>query len=492
MLFNSLSFLIFFPVCVLVYYAIPKRYQYVWLLAASYYFYMKWNPAYLLLLLFSTAVTFGGGTLVDRENRRRGGPRDDRRKLYVAGSFILNLGVLFIFKYLNMTLDLSERLAGLFGSDIELGRSDLLLPVGISFYTFQALSYTMDVYRGEIKAEKNFLRYALFVSFFPQLVAGPIERSKNLLPQVNMEHSFDYERARDGLYLMLWGYFLKVVLADRIAIAVDSVYNDHQSQNGVAIIIATVLFAFQIYCDFAGYSTIAIGAAKIMGYKLMENFDSPYLASSSGEFWRRWHISLSSWFRDYLYIPLGGNRKGRWRKYMNIMIVFLVSGLWHGAAWHFVVWGGLCGLYQVVGDVLRPARDKTCDKIRLRGKTRKVFSIAFTFVLTDFAWLFFRASGFRNAVDMIRHTCRSFTDGGIHMTCALGLNAANITVMLIGIAVLIAADAAKYRKVVLREKIAALPMVIRCMTTALIITLILVVGIWGAGYDSSAFIYFQF
>ena len=492
MLFNSLGFLIFFPVCVLVYYAIPKRYQYIWLLAASYYFYMKWNPAYLLLLLFSTAVTYTGGRLIEKAGSKPVTIRDDYRKMCVAASFILNLSVLFIFKYLNMTFDLCERLMSLFGSGAELGRSSLLLPVGISFYTFQALSYTMDVYRGEIKAEKNFLRYALFVSFFPQLVAGPIERSKNLLPQVRQEHSFDYERARDGLYLMLWGYFMKVVVADRIAIAVDSVYDNYTANNGIMMITATVLFAFQIYCDFAGYSTIAIGAAKILGFRLMENFESPYLSASSGEFWRRWHISLSSWFRDYLYIPLGGNRKGKARKYINIMIVFLVSGLWHGAAWHFVVWGGLCGLYQVIGDCLKGSRDKVCESIKLKGRIRKVFAVVFTFILTDFAWLFFRAKSLKVALKMIRRTFVSFGTGGIHFTTALGMNRANLIVMAAGILILMIADIVKYRKKDIRSRLLDLPMVPRCLFTAFVITLILVVGIWGPGYDSAAFIYFQF
>ncbi len=453
---------------------------------------MKWNPAYLLLLLFSTAITYTGGRLIEGAEHKQIKDPLSYKKLCVAGSFILNLSVLFIFKYLNMTIDLTERLMDLAGNSVSLGRSDLILPVGISFYTFQALSYTMDVYRGEIKAERNFLKYALFVSFFPQLVAGPIERSKNLLPQVNQEHSFDYERARDGLYLMLWGYFLKVVLADRIAIAVDSVYNDYTSHSGLMIILATVLFAFQIYCDFAGYSIIAIGAAKILGFKLMENFNSPYLAGSSADFWRRWHISLSSWFRDYLYIPLGGNRKGRYRKYLNLMIVFWVSGLWHGAAWHFVVWGGLCGLYQVLGDILKPARDKACAVLKIGGRLRCVLSVIVTFILTDLAWLFFRANGFKAAVKMISRIFTHTTSGNESVSDALSMNTANIIVMLMGILLLMTADMIKLRGGEIRGKLLALPMLPRCMLTAAIVTLILVIGIWGVGFDASAFIYFQF
>lgn len=235
---------------------------------------------------------------------------------------------------------------------------DILLPVGISFYTFQALGYTIDVYRGDTCAEKNFFQYALFVSFFPQLVAGPIERSSHLLQQLATPHKFNSEEAKSGLLLMLWGFFLKIVLADRIAIFVDWVYGDYHTFGGWYLIVATALFAIQIYCDFAGYSIIAMGAAQILGIRLMENFQSPYLAVSVADFWRRWHISLTSWFRDYLYIPLGGSRCSKWRKYMNKMIVFLVSGLWHGAKISFVVWGGLNGLYQIIGEILQPLRDK--------------------------------------------------------------------------------------------------------------------------------------
>lgn len=344
MLFNSINFIIFFPIVVSIYFAFPKKCSYIWLLVASYYFYMCWNVEYILLLFLSTLVTFLASLGIDyceKSNKLQEEKKSVCKKICVIGSLTCNLLILFFFKYANFTIDsLNVLLQTLHITVIE--RSfDVLLPVGISFYIFQALGYTIDVYRGEIEVETNFLRYALFVSFFPQLVAGPIERSKNLMKQLKESHSFDFDRMRDGLLLMLWGYFMKIVLADRIAIFVDAIYGDLETYTGYYVLIASILFAFQIYCDFAGYSTIAMGAAKILGFTLMENFNAPYLSLSVAEFWRRWHISLSTWFRDYLYIPLGGNRKGIWRKYCNLFVVFGVSGLWHGANWTYVIWGAL-------------------------------------------------------------------------------------------------------------------------------------------------------
>jgi len=340
MQFNSLQFLMFFPVVCLLYYIIPHRFRYLFLLACSYYFYMNWNPEYGLLILTSTVLTYSSGLLIESANKIA----DEkcwrqRKKLYVAVSFVSNLSILFSFKYYGFAADTAAKAFGPLNVEVQFPVFDVVLPVGISFYTFQALSYTMDVYRGEIYAERNFFKYALFVSFFPQLVAGPIERSKNLLIQINERHRFDFNRVRSGLLLMLYGYFQKVVLSEYLALAVDGVYDSYAERTGFQLLAATVLFAFQIYCDFGSYSNIAIGAARVMGFRLMENFNTPYFAGSVADFWRRWHISLSSWFRDYLYIPLGGNRKGKLRKYFNLMIVFLTSGLWHGASWHCVVWG---------------------------------------------------------------------------------------------------------------------------------------------------------
>lgn len=312
MLFNSVGFFAFFPIVILLYYILPGKVKQYWLLAASYYFYMCWNAKYVFLLLFSTIITYLSGLILQKikENSLVSATEIKLKNAVVALSFLLNLVVLVYFKYFNFMLDSVQYLCAKFNIILNIPKQDILLPVGISFFTFQALSYTMDVYRDEIYAEKSFFRYALFVSFFPQLVAGPIERSKNLLKQLSVYNKFSFEKARDGLFLMLWGYFLKVVVADRIAIFVDTVYGNFEQYGGWYLIVATVLFSIQIYCDFYGYSVIAMGAAKILGIKLMENFDAPYLCTCVADFWRKWHISLTSWFRDYLYFPLGGSKGG--------------------------------------------------------------------------------------------------------------------------------------------------------------------------------------
>ena len=499
MLFNSVHFLIFFPVVICVCAVLPAKIRYIWLLMASYYFYMCWNAKYALLILFSTVVTYLSGLYLDSfKGKKKTNPYVIRRKkLCVAVSFALNLSVLFFFKYFNFAVDSLSRVLALAHIQLNQPKFDVLLPVGISFYTFQALSYTMDVYRGEIYAERDFLRYALFVSFFPQLVAGPIERSKNLLKQLKDIPRPDLEKSvRGGVFLMLWGYVLKVVLADRIAIMVDMIYGDPTTYGGWYLIVATVLFAFQIYCDFAGYSTIAMGAAKILGVDLMENFNAPYLSRSVGEFWRRWHISLSTWFRDYLYIPLGGNRKGTARKYFNIMVVFLVSGLWHGASWSFVVWGGLNGLYQVIGEVTRPLRDRMKTAIGICRDNRgwQVLQVLITFVLVDFAWIFFRANNMENAVTVLRsiftvHNPQILFDGSL-LGC--GLDRKNIQLMLLCIVMLFGADIGKYRGVCIRDAIIEKGAVVRDVVFLAGLFLVLVTGIYGAGYNAATFIYFQF
>ncbi|MDE6992966.1 MAG: MBOAT family protein, partial [Lachnospiraceae bacterium] len=312
MLFNSAQFLIFLPIVISIYYLVPRRVKSYWLLAASYFFYMCWNAGYIVLILFSTIVTYITGILIERTQK---GKKDSEeravfdKRMWLTVGIVLNLLVLFLFKYLNFGVEILNSLCGRFSISLHVPAFDLLLPVGISFYTFQALGYVIDVYRGEIHAEKDFFQYALFLSFFPQLVAGPIERSGNLLKQLSaLPDKISFAKWKEGTLLILWGYWLKVVLSDRIAIFVDTVYGDIDTYSGCFLVVATMLFAVQIYCDFAGYSIIAIGTARILGIQLMENFNAPYFAMSVSEFWRRWHISLSGWFRDYLYIPLGGNR----------------------------------------------------------------------------------------------------------------------------------------------------------------------------------------
>lgn len=498
MLFNSSAFLIFFPIVVVIYFVLPQKLKNLWLLIASYYFYMCWNAQYAILILMSTVVTYGSGLLMDQV--KNSSYHEDKKvtlkKLIVTGSFIINLGILFYFKYLNFLLETIGNVLARVNINLNISTFDILLPVGISFYTFQALSYTMDVYRDDICAEKNFLRYALFVSFFPQLVAGPIERSKNLIKQLSVPKPFDFLRAREGFLLMIWGYFLKLVISDRVAIFVDAVYKDHDTFKGWYIILATILFAVQIYCDFSGYSTIAMGAAKILGIELMDNFNAPYLSTSVADFWRKWHISLTSWFKDYLYIPLGGSRKGQLRKYLNKLIVFLISGLWHGANLSFVIWGGINGLYQIAGEILQPFRDKGVELLKLNRNSlgHKLFKGIITFILVDFSWIFFRASGFRESFDIIRamitvHNPWILMDGSLY-TC--GLDSRNFLLLMLSIGVLIMADICKTKGIRIRSVIAQQDYWCRHLIILFSICFILVFGIWGSGYDAAGFIYFQF
>lgn len=334
MLFNSISFALFLPIVFVLFWLLPHRYQWLVLLAASYYFYMSWSVKYVTLILIVTIVSYIGARGMERTEN------SVLRKLLLWIVLVASLGILFAFKYWNFTVDFLEQIFRLFSIPLHPITLNLLLPVGISFYTFQTLSYVIDVYKGEVKAERHFGKYATFISFFPQLVAGPIERTNNLLPQILEEHRFDYRQASYGLKRMAWGFFKKMVIADNLAIFADRVFADVYAFQGFSLFAAAIFFTFQIYCDFSGYSDIAIGTADLFGIRLMQNFKSPYFASSLREFWKRWHISLSSWFQDYVYIPLGGNRAGKVRTYLNVMITFLVSGLWHGAAWHYIVWGG--------------------------------------------------------------------------------------------------------------------------------------------------------
>jgi alginate O-acetyltransferase complex protein AlgI len=401
MLFNSFDFLVFFPAVVIAYFVCPHRRRWILLLFASYFFYMCWNPAYLVLIVASTAASYLCGRLM------ADAPPTKRRVLLVA-AIVANLGMLFAFKYLGFAFGTLQSMLAVLNVAVRLPDLRFLLPIGISFYTFQALSYCIDVYRGDMQPEKHFGVFAVYVSFFPQLVAGPIERSTRLLPQFYRKHTFSYDKATSGLRLMLWGFFKKMVIADRIAVYVDAVYGNPEAHFGPTVAIAAYLFAYQIYCDFSAYSDIAVGAARIMGYDLMTNFRRPYHASSVRDFWGRWHISLSTWFRDYLYVPLGGNRlsKGKWVR--NIAVVFLLSGLWHGAAWNFVVWGALHGLYLVgweaAGKRLKSKTDGSGGAIS--SWWQRSLGVFVTFHLVTFAWIFFRAETLSDASLLIRNLLR--------------------------------------------------------------------------------------
>lgn len=403
MLFNSLQYLLFFPAVIMLFYALPHRFRWMMLLAASYYFYMCWKPEYIILIIVSTLIDYSVAIHIARSKR------NSVRKTLLMLSIISNLGILFGFKYFNFFSESTRVLLGHFNILADIPYFDVLLPVGISFYTFQTLSYTIDVFRKKQEAEKHVGYFALYVSFFPQLVAGPIERPGNLLPQFRQPCSAKPGDFTEGLRLILFGFFKKVVIADRMAEMVNVVYNNPNGHYGFSVVAATVFFAFQIYGDFSGYTDIARGSARIMGYNLMVNFRLPYFSKNVKEFWQRWHISLSTWFRDYLYISMGGNRKGKNRQTFNTFIVFVVSGLWHGANWTFVIWGALHGLYVTAGSMLAASRKRANHFLRWKEHAvlRKMYDIGMTFILVNFAWIFFRANNTADAFTLIRNIFHS-------------------------------------------------------------------------------------
>jgi len=488
-LFNSIAFLVFFPVVVALYFTLPYRWRWIWLLAASYFFYMYWRVEYALLIFGSTVVDFFVAQKMAATVEK------SKRMPWLMLSFATNLGLLFTFKYYGFFADSAAIAASTVGMDFAAPALNLLLPVGISFYTFQTLGYSIDVYRGQIEPERHFGRFALYVSFFPQLVAGPIERAGRLLPQLREDQDFDYDRALDGLQQMTRGMFKKVVVADRLAVYVNSVYADPGSFSGLQLIVATYFFAFQIYCDFSGYSDIAIGAAKVLGIDLMENFRRPYLATSVSDFWKRWHISLSTWFRDYLYIPLGGNRvsKGRW--YANLFIVFVVSGLWHGANWTFVVWGALHGGYLIGAILTASWRERALP--RAGSPSRWTFDVVVTFHLALVAWVFFRAN---NVTDAFLIFSRSTVDLGNHLTALatldyraldlalvleVGGTRLDFVLSLLGIGYVILSDLGDE---FLPERLAKAPALSRMAYYDLLVLGMLLIGVFG----QTSFIYFQF
>ncbi|MCG3173097.1 MAG: Peptidoglycan O-acetyltransferase [Myxococcota bacterium] len=397
MIFNSLHFLIFYPIVVVVFFLLPHRFRWVWLLAASCYFYMAWRPEYIILLLAPLLIDYWVAIWIEQTESQK------RKLQLLLISLISNLGLLVYFKYLGFFNESVRSIATALGIEYTAPVLDILLPVGISFYTFQTLSYTIDVYRGQMKACRHLGIFGVFIAFFPQLVAGPIERATNLLPQFFPEQRFNLARAADGVKLMLWGFFKKVVIADTIASYVNNVYNHPGDHGAIQSLIATYFFAFQIYCDFSGYSDIAIGSAQVMGFNLMDNFHRPYSSQSVTEFWRRWHISLSSWFRDYLYIPLGGNRGGVFVRRRNVFLVFLISGLWHGANWTFVVWGALHGLFVMVESFTRDGLGFITKPLGLQRfpLLDKAARVIITFHLVLFAWIFFRANNIQDAFTII-------------------------------------------------------------------------------------------
>ncbi|MEK8180261.1 MBOAT family O-acyltransferase [Flavobacterium buctense] len=474
MLFNSLDFLIFFPIVCVLFFGFPTKYRWLLLLVASCYFYMYFIPIYILILAGTIVVDYFAGILIENN-------QGTKRRFYLILSLLANILVLAVFKYYNFFIENIEVLLAAMGSKSNLPYLSILLPVGLSFHTFQAMSYTIEVYRGNQKAEKHFGIYALYVMFFPQLVAGPIERPQNVLHQFHEHKIFTSENFVKGLKLIIWGFFMKVVVADRLALYVNAAYNNVDNHNGSTLLLATVFFSFQIYCDFAGYSSIAIGTAKIMGFDLMTNFNRPYFAKTISEFWKRWHISLSTWFRDYLYLPLGGNKVTKYRWYFNLFIVFLISGIWHGANWTFVIWGALNGGYLVIAIVTQKFRNQCNDAIGLsKNKTLfTAFQIITTFILSSFAWIFFRANNVHDAFLIVEKIGTTFSkELFVKWDVFFGV--------FIGLFVLILKE---FKDEFWVNKLSFFKKAnVSVLFYALIVALILLMGV----FDEGQFIYFQF
>ncbi len=489
MQFVSLQFLIFLLVVITLYFIIPAKYRYIWLLAASWFFYYRLSGKLLILLVAVSVVSYFVGIAIDSTKQS-----NNIKPVMIMGITLLVL-LLGYFKYVGFLLDTVGSIKEFLGLEQTGPVVDIALPVGISFYIFQAIGYIVDCYKGKVEVQKNYLKLALFVSFFPTVMSGPIERAGNMIPQFENPKQFSYDGMRDGLLLMLWGYFQKIIIADRLSVLVNTIYNSYENYTGTVLFLATVFYTLEIYCDFAGYSNIAIGASKIMGIDIMTNFKQPYLSASIAEFWRRWHISLSSWLRDYLYIPLGGNRKGYARKLVNILIVFAISGLWHGSAWTFVVWGLLHGAYQVIGSILTPTRDKVVEafKIDRESFSHRLLKIIVTFMLVNIGWIFFRAPSFSVAMYMItkmwKPTLWTFTDGTLFN---LGLAEADVRLLGLALIVLTIVDVLNLKGISIRETITKQSLWLRWVIYIVAFIFVVTCGVWGPGYDAASFIYSSF
>jgi alginate O-acetyltransferase complex protein AlgI len=508
MLFNSFEFLLFFPLVTITYFLLPHRFRWLLVLSASCYFYMAFVPKYIFILATTITIDYFAGLGLEKFKGRN-------RKWLLLASILSNIGMLAFFKYFNFANENLTLLANFIGWNYPIKDLEIILPIGLSFHTFQSLSYTIEVYRGKFRAERHFGYLATYVMFYPQLVAGPIERPQNILPQLHTEQEFNYQRVTDGLKWMAWGMFKKVAIADRIALFVNPVYNAPNQYSGPALLVATLAFAIQIYCDFSGYSDIALGSAQVMGIQLMKNFNHPYFSKSVSEFWQRWHISLSTWFRDYLYIPLGGNRVKKTRWAFNLFATFLVSGLWHGANWTFVIWGALHGLFVLLSNLTAEMRGRLFDKIKINWvqQVAKIMPIPITFILVSYAWIFFRANSLNDALYISSHLFHGWPEF-LSQTVAIlkpgvGSNRRIIidalfsaitpltsqprsAILLTAIAMflLFIVEINQYRNNFL-EQINRLKPFNRIFLYAMLVTLILVMGTQYTGNDQS-FIYFQF
>lgn len=477
MIFNSIDFGIFFPLVFFLYWIFFTKnilHRNIFLISVSYFFYGWWDWRFLSLIIISSIIDFIVGKKIHTQENAT------KRKRWLFISLAVNIGFLGFFKYFNFFIDSFIEAFSVFGTDLDGYHLNIILPVGISFYTFQTLSYTLDIYYKKLKPTNNVFAFLAFVSFFPQLVAGPIERAKNLLPQFLKINTISYDLLRSGLLLMVWGFFKKIVIADRLAIFVDNAYLNIDSLDGITSIVTTIFFTFQLYLDFSAYSDIAIGSARILGFNLSTNFRRPFLSSSFSDFWKRWHISLSSWFKDYVYIPLGGNRVTKTKFIRNILIVFVLSGLWHGASWNFVIWGALNGLFILVFDKLLSNKNNTLFK--------KLFTSCFIFSLWALSLIFFRAQTFSDAINMFYNLFKANND--VLFNYGLNSKEFSFTIRLIlvyiGFEIIIENSSNIYQWFISRS------FIIRWAAYISILIIILLYGSYGVGLNDNNFIYFQF
>lgn len=488
MSFSSLQFIVFFLITLAIYYVLPQKIKIIWLLITSYYFYLCFGMKNVIILVLSTIIVYVGALLIGKSKR-------SYAKALMILEIVLNVLMLLIFKYTNFVIGNLNLLAGKLHLAYEMNEFSLILPVGISFYVFSAISYTIDVYTGKIQAEKNIIKFALYMSYFPKITSGPIERFAPFKEQLENKISFDYENVKDGFLLAMLGCAQKLIMADRIGVLVTTVFDNYTKYQGFVILVASVMYTIQIYCDFTGYTNIALGVSQMLGIRMKDNFKQPYLATSIKDFWRRWHISLTRWFTDYIYIPLGGNRKGVLRRYINVAIVFCVSGLWHGASWNFIFWGVLHGAYQIVESLIAPVLEKVVKVLKVRTNN---FSYRFgqwivTFSLVNFAWIFFRAQGLKNAVGIVRNMFSLynpwvFFDGTMY---TLGLDSKEFLLVLIGIVVVLCIDIWR-EKMSVRDWIREQNLWFRWSIYLLLIFAVLILGFYNNDYSSGAFIYNQF
>ncbi|MCI6276388.1 MAG: MBOAT family protein [Clostridium sp.] len=485
--FNSLQFITFLPIVLILYYAVPFRFRHILLLAASYVFYGAFSKKYAMLLFLFTFISYFFARLIVRAE-------DDRKraKFYLVTCIALHVAALGYFKYSNFGIQIVNSIAG-----TSIHQWDIIMPLGISFYTFKALSYLIDVYRNKNSIQRNFFKYAAYIAYFPQVTSGPIERSERFFSELDAEKDFDEKDISSGVIRMLWGFMKKMVIVDRMSVIVGAVYGSYMNYGKAVLFITTLIYSIEIYFDFSAYSDISIGISRMFGFRFMENFKFPYCAKSIGEFWRRWHMSLSLWFRDYLYIPLGGNRKGAVRQYINIVIVFLVSGIWHGASFNFIFWGFLHGFYQVVGAILKPAREYFIKlfKVDKERFSYKLGQTVVTFMLVNFAWIFFRAEdvkdGFAIVKQMVMGTSNLWQvfDGTMYN---LGLTQSSFDLMFVMTIIVLIFEYVHNEKHDLVEGFSRQGIIFRCLMYYLILFVIFIFGIYGASNGGGHFIYGQF